>query len=49
MKIGETLAALGGIVAVVTLIGFLFYYKVSVWNECRVDHSWFYCMQLISK
>ncbi len=21
--------------------------KVSVWRECRTDHSWFYCMELL--
>jgi hypothetical protein len=22
--------------------------KVSVWSECRADHSWLYCVHLIS-
>ena len=34
------------IVAIPTLA---IYMKVSVWNECRADHSWFYCIHLISK
>lgn len=23
--------------------------NVSIWNECRADHSFSYCMRLISK
>lgn len=23
--------------------------KVSVWNECRATHSWFYCVELTGK
>ena len=23
--------------------------KVSVWRECRTDHSWFYCMELLGE
>ena len=38
------------IILLVTLVIFAgaIVMKVSVWNECRVDHSWFYCMQLMS-
>lgn len=23
--------------------------EVSVWQECRIDHSWYYCMRVLNK
>jgi hypothetical protein len=23
--------------------------EVSIWQECRADHSWFYCMRVLNK
>jgi hypothetical protein len=31
------------------LIGSVIWWNVSIWNECRSDHSWSYCMRLLSK
>jgi len=32
---------------VAMLIFFGMYVELSVWNECRVDHSFFYCVYLL--
>lgn len=39
------------IMVVVTLIFFILmgYWTIGVWNECRVDHSWFYCVKLVTR
>jgi hypothetical protein len=34
---------------VVGWIAFGIYMEVSMWNECRTDHSWFYCMRVLGK
>lgn len=34
---------------VIALLTLAIYMTVSVWHECRADHSWFYCMELIGK
>ena len=45
MKINTDIVILVFIlIAVITLV-----INISVWNECRVDHSIFYCLRLISK
>ncbi|WYW04409.1 hypothetical protein Pori3_00013 [Pseudomonas phage vB_PpuP-Pori-3] len=31
-----------------TIAGLLVWYNVSLWQECRADHSWFYCMRVLS-
>ena len=23
--------------------------EINVWQECRTDHSWFYCMRVLGK
>lgn len=38
-------AAIGIVVAVL----FGIYVEVSVWQECRTDHSFLYCLRLISR
>ena len=35
---------LGGVLLFITAI----FIQVSVWNECRTDHSFFYCMSVLS-
>jgi hypothetical protein len=37
--VGCTLAVLVGIVSC----------EVSLWRECRADHSWFYCARVLNK
>lgn len=32
---------------VAVAIGLSIWYEVVVWNECRTDHSWLYCMRLL--
>ncbi len=24
-------------------------YEISLWNECRKDHSWFYCQRVLGR
>jgi hypothetical protein len=45
MKINTDIVILVCIlIAIATLV-----INISVWNECRVDHSFFYCLRLITK
>jgi hypothetical protein len=37
------------VLLVVAVVGLATYAEVSVWQECRRDHSWLYCMSLISR
>ena len=32
----------------IVAVPFVIYIQVGVWNECRVDHSFFYCMNLVN-
>jgi hypothetical protein len=34
---------------IIAVFSLWFYYEVSVWRECRTDHSWFYCMRVLNK
>ena len=36
------------VLAAVVLITLTIMVQASVWNECRTDHSFFYCMTLMS-
>lgn len=38
-----------GIVLVVILFAATIYWKVGVWNECRLTNSFGYCFQLINR
>ncbi|WP_432734764.1 hypothetical protein [Ralstonia solanacearum] len=29
------------------MVAFGIYMEISMWNECRADHSWFYCMRVL--
>ena len=35
------------VVFVLGLLTLLGWYEISVWNECRTDHSWFYCQRVL--
>lgn len=35
--------------AVVLLVIGGVYMEVRMWNECRTDHSWWYCMRVLGK
>lgn len=37
------------ILGVVALVAGVIYLQVSVWRECRVDHSFWYCVNLVSR
>jgi uncharacterized membrane protein YiaA len=37
------------IAAVILLTGAGVYWEISLWNECRSDHSFFYCMLVLGK
>uniref|UniRef100_A0AAU6VZX9 Uncharacterized protein n=1 Tax=Pseudomonas phage Ghual01 TaxID=3138534 RepID=A0AAU6VZX9_9CAUD len=39
---------LGLFLLVATVFGLGIWYEVSLWQECRVDHSWFYCLRVLS-
>lgn len=30
------------------MFGLAIWYEVTLWQECRVDHSWFYCLRVLS-
>ncbi len=32
----------------VAVIGLAVWYEVTLWQECRADHSWFYCLRVLS-
>jgi hypothetical protein len=34
---------------IVLAVGLTIALKVSVWRECRSEHSWLYCVNLIGK
>lgn len=36
-------------VALIIVCGIAASCEISVWRECRSDHSWLYCMRLLSK
>lgn len=35
--------------AAALLIAGVVYIEISVWKECRAEHSFFYCMNLVSR
>lgn len=37
-----------GILLFVALVSGVVWFRIGVWNECRSDHSWSYCMVLVS-
>ena len=37
-----------GAAVIVAVLAVVVALKVSVWSECRADHSWLYCWHLIS-
>lgn len=43
MKVGLLVLGIG------LLVAFCVWFEYSLWQECRVDHSWFYCMRVLSK
>lgn len=34
---------------VALVIGAIVAYEVAVWRECMTDHSWWYCLRILSK
>lgn len=45
----STLKFVAGILVFLLFIGGVIAWNVSIWRECRAEHSWGYCMRLISK
>lgn len=35
------------VAACALLVAFGIYIEIGLWNECRTDHSWFYCMRVL--
>lgn len=33
---------------VAAVFGLAVWYEVALWQECRVDHSWLYCLRVLS-
>lgn len=33
--------------AVVGVLGFIVWWESSLWNECRADHGFFYCLRVL--
>jgi hypothetical protein len=33
----------------VLIFGSVIAFNVSIWKECRADHSWSYCFRLVSR
>ena len=42
-------APIAAAVLFIAIMCCVFWWQVSVWNECRTDHSWMYCINLIRK
>ena len=36
------------LVLILLLIGGAVWWEVSLWNECRATHSWFYCVRVLN-
>lgn len=47
MKNSATILA--GVAGVIAILSIGIWWQVSVWTECRADHSFMYCMTLISR
>jgi hypothetical protein len=45
MKLPLPLIAFG-LIALLLIVGG-FAYERMLWNECRADHSWFYCVRVL--
>jgi hypothetical protein len=43
------MARVGVAALVVALVCFGLMTECSMWNECRKDHSWFYCERVLSR
>lgn len=43
------LSVVGLVSAVVFAVAYLAVsYELAIWNECRQDHSWFYCYRVLN-
>lgn len=40
----EVLVAVSLVLAAVV---FLIWWEIDLWNECRADHSWLYCVRVL--
>lgn len=36
-----------GAIAILAAVALIGWFEAAVWNECRVDHSWFYCLRVL--
>lgn len=43
------LGMLFGILAVLIVVAIGAAYEVSLWQECRTDHSWLYCARVLGR
>lgn len=45
----DKLAVLTVVSVIALILVGVIWWNVSIWNECRADHSFAYCMRLISR
>lgn len=41
--------ALAGLILAVAMMVLTVLWNVAIWNECRTDHSFFYCARVLGK
>ena len=45
----DTAAILVGVVGFIAILSISIWWQATVWSECRAEHSWMYCVTLISR
>jgi hypothetical protein len=45
----RNLTIFGAVAIVLAIVAGAIAWNVSLWRECRTDHSWSYCMRVLSK
>jgi hypothetical protein len=46
MKDGATVFA--AVAGFLSLLAIVIWWRITVWQECRTDHSWMYCISMMS-
>ena len=49
MKDPDTTGAIVIALGFLGFLAFLIFMQIGVWNECRTDHSWWYCLNLMRR
>lgn len=45
----EKLGMIAAVCIVIAIFASVISWNLSLWKECRSDHSWSYCMRVLSK